>query len=159
QVRNAYDIELPLDVPEMLTIADAPPWVEEAWWGEEYRGTKLDSPEAIAAAKKYLASADCETDGPHRIAKEIAKIDRRLKHEDLDDEDRRELEKEREYLEEEEPEYENTSEVAGGLLDLGLSQVRATTLMRVYWNPRNRPALPDALLRELVAWRWEFRAE
>jgi hypothetical protein len=116
--------------------------------------------------------ADCETDGPHRIKKELAKINRKL-GEDLYDHDRADLERRRDRLEEEEPAYETAREVAGKLIDHGLSKVRAQTLMRVIWNPRNKPQLSDATIREVVddvwsdaeqwpdsvarRWRWQFR--
>jgi hypothetical protein len=109
--------------------------------------------------------------GPDRNKKELAKINRELASDDLWDRDRRDLERAREALDGEDPTYDTTHEVADKLLNLGLSKVRATTLMRVVWNPRNKPQLADTLIREIVdeawtveeadsvarEWRWQFR--
>jgi hypothetical protein len=161
--------DLPLDI-EPTPIAPVPAWVTEAWWGEDHRGSQLDC--NVEAAKRFLAMAERETDGPHRIKKEQAKVNRKL-GEDLYDHDRADLERRRDALEEEEPTYETTREVANKLIDFGLSKARATVLMRVEWNPRNRPELPDAIIREAIdeawkdaeqfpdsvarKWRWQFR--
>jgi hypothetical protein len=159
--------DLPLDPPP---IAPLPAWVTEAWWGEDNRSVGFDNPKAVTAAKRFLAKADRETDGPHRIAKELAKIKRELSDNDLENRYRQDLEQQRDALEEEDPYYGTTREVASKLIDHGLSKVRAQTLMRIIWNPRNRPQLSDETIRAMAdeawltetdcvarEWRWQFR--
>src|SRR5262249_18287049 len=61
-------VRLPLDVPEVLTVAPLPEWIEKAWRTMPV----FDTPEAIAEAETYLSNdAREEKDGPHRAAEEV----------------------------------------------------------------------------------------
>lgn len=149
-------------------LAPLPKWIVEHCWGEEFRGSALDTAEAVQAARSLLDKAEPPADfihyeeadefweghkTPRPTKREVTEAEKIL------DRHARESEREeaRQVIENAEKERDTRQlfVMCKQVFALGISEARARVLIDLFWNTRgNQAYAPEQLDKEITrVWR------
>jgi hypothetical protein len=154
---------LPSNTAGPVVLAPLPEWILNFLWGEEFRGSPLDTPPAVEAAKSLLRVAKPPADfigyGTLRPTKEkVIEAERRVGDPEVREHYREEA---RRLIENAERKRDTTQlfDICKQIFDLGISEARARVLIDLYWNESGHPPYTTAeMSAEFInVWRldWE----
>jgi hypothetical protein len=155
------------DTAGPFVIAPLPEWVVDRLWGEEFRGTKLDLPDDVAAAKELLQKAEPPADivclvpvpgrpnawthrrpRPRPTEQEVRDAEETL--EIYDDDALRDVIE----LAKAPRERGQLFAMCYRVFALGISEARARVLLDLYWNERGNPPYPAEQLAGTITDVW-----
>ena len=134
---------LPEDTIGPFVFSPLPKWIVDRYWGEEFRGSKLDLPEDVTAAKDLLRKAGRPKDmvslrfgGRDKLRpteQEVREAEQIL--EDIDHDDLRQVIE----LAKAPRSDDQLVMICKRVFALGISEARARVLIDLYWNERGDP--------------------
>src|SRR5262249_7624079 len=145
-----------------FALAPLPEWIVDSYWGEEFRGLKLDTPEAVAAAKAFLCNAprpkdlafSCYGKPQERPSKrEVAEAERILANPGTQESYREEARKTIERAEAAR-DTDQLYDICKEVFALGISEARARVLIDLYWNEPGNPPYPTETVNSALEYIW-----